>query len=341
MGTTKDEERLRHLFQAFRDKNDSAFVRVAEGIISAELAANHYRVATDLQQALGKGKEKSMANGTKFAELKSVPPKDKRSGEDLFWLIDSPAPPVVFFSPLTQKRISRILDEHRREVVLRKHGYTPKSKLLFWGPPGCGKTLTAQYLAHELGLPFGIVRLDAVISSFLGDTASHLHRVMERAHSIPMVLLIDEADALAKYRDDPNDIGELKRVVNSFLQAMDAFSSTQSILITASNHQYLFDPALWRRFDDIIEFELPKLRCRQAYVKYLLNGIKFEGVVADIARKMAAMSYDEIRRVLTEAIKTMLLLDRGVLVASDVLSELQMWKHASQRAKKRNETSKE
>jgi SpoVK/Ycf46/Vps4 family AAA+-type ATPase len=91
-----------------------------------------------------------------------------------------------------------------------------------------------------------------------------------------MVLLLDEADALAKQRDDPHDVSELKRVVNSFLQGMDSFSSTRSILIAASNHQYLFDPALWRRFDDVIEFATPEASQREAFLKYLLSGIRLK-----------------------------------------------------------------
>ena len=335
MRTSIHAEKLRHLFQAFRDGNDSAFLRVAEGIISEELAANHYNSATDLQRALGKGRE-TMGNGAKIAELTSLPPKDRRNGEDLLWFVDNHALSSVFFSSTAEKKIGRLLEEHRKGNVLRKHGYTPKTKFLFWGPPGCGKTLTARYLAVELGLPLGIVRLDAVISSFLGDTASHLHKIFSRANGTPMVLLLDEADALAKQRDDPHDIGELKRVVNSFLQGMDGFSSTQSILIAASNHQYLFDPALWRRFDDVIEFAAPEAPQREAFLKYLLSGVRFEGALADATKKTAALSYSDIQHVVIEAIKTMLLADRDILQAKDLFVELQNWKTSVQKARRRN-----
>jgi len=327
-------DRLKNLFQAFRDRNDSAFFKIAEGIIAEELAANHYSAATDLQKALGK-EEEAMGNSAKVAELAALPPKDKRNGEDLLWFIDTTAAPVVFFAKSTELKISRLLEEHRRAAVLRKHGYSPKTKLLFWGPPGCGKTLTAHYLAYELGLPLGIVRLNAVISSFLGDTASHLHKVFARLKSTPMVLLLDEADALAKERDDPNDVGELKRVVNSFLQALDAFSTTHSILIAASNHQYLFDPALWRRFDDIIEFPHPTAQKREAFLKYLLNGVHFEGVVPELAQKMVSLSYADIERVVIEAVKTMLLAEKAALKAVDVIEELQTWKTSLHKAQNR------
>jgi AAA+ superfamily predicted ATPase len=139
-------------------------------------------------------------------------------------------------------------------------------------------------LAHELGLPVGVVRLNAVISSFLGDTASHLHRVFNLANTTPMVLLLDEVDAVGKNRDDPNDVGELKRVVNSLLQAMDTFDSSKSIIIAASNHQYLLDPALWRRFDALIEFPLPGKTEREIYLQRLLNGVEFDGSLEYSAR---------------------------------------------------------
>ena len=337
MRTMIDADRLKLLFQSFRDRNDSVFLRTAESIIAEEVAANHYDSAKDLQRALGKGRE---SNGQKLSEVTALSPKDKRNGEDLFWLTNSTVAPFVIFNPCTERKVSRVLEEHRRNNLLRSHGYTPKTKLLFWGPPGCGKTLTAHYLAYELGLPLGIVRLDAVISSFLGDTASHLHKIFTRVNSTPMILLLDEADALAKRRDDPNDIGELKRVVNSFLQALDAFSSTQSILIAASNHQYLFDPALWRRFDDVIEFPFPDSSQRQSFLKFLMNGLHFEGGIAELAQKMSSLSYADIQRVVVEAIKTMLLTDRETLFTKDIVEEFQAWRRSIRAAQKRNGVQK-
>lgn len=334
MRTTIHSDKLKGLFQAYRDRNDTAFMRMAEGIISEELAANHFSSATELQRALGKGKDMT-GNTGRITELTALPPKDRRNGEDLLWFVETVTAPTVFFSADTNDKIARILEEHRRANTLRKHGYAPKSKLLFWGPPGNGKTLTAQFLAFELGLPLGIVRLNAVISSFLGDTASHLHRILARANTNPMVLLLDEADALAKNRNDPNDVGELKRVVNSFLQALDAFCSPKSILVAASNHQYLFDPALWRRFDDVIEFPPPEAKQRRAFLNYLLNGVPVEGGLAEVSRRMTSLSYSDIQRVTVEALKTMLLNERDALKAEIVLAELQVWRKSVLKAKKR------
>ena len=233
---------------------------------------------------------------------------------------------MVTLSTVTKIRLQRILEEHRNRSRLRQHGYAPKAKLLFWGPPGTGKTLCAHYLACELGLPIGVLRLNSVISSFLGDTAAHLQRVFNRANNTPMVLLLDEVDAVGKNRDDHNDVGELKRVVNSLLQAMDSFDGANSILVAASNHQYLLDPALWRRFDDVVSFPLPEYQEREEFVRYLLNGVKVEGALTTIVRQMNKLAYADIERITIEAVKTMILEGRETVAIKDISRELNAWR---------------
>ena len=128
--------------------------------------------------------------------------------------------------------------------------------LLLYGPPGCGKTSIAYYLAHRLGLPLVTARLDALISSLLGNTAKNLRRVFDFANRQPCVLFLDEFDAIAKARDDQHELGELKRVVNSLLQNMDTYCQ-HGVLIAATNHQELLDDAIWRRFQTVIEVPKP------------------------------------------------------------------------------------
>ena len=128
-----------------------------------------------------------------------------------------------------------------------------RRRVLMFGPPGSGKTSAAEGLAAELGIPLVVVRLDSLISSYLGETASNLRRVVDYAARAPFVVLFDEFDAIGRNRDDPQEHGELKRVVNAFLQMIEAYSGT-SLLLAATNHEQLLDPALWRRFDDVIEF---------------------------------------------------------------------------------------
>jgi SpoVK/Ycf46/Vps4 family AAA+-type ATPase len=324
-------DRLRRLFEAFRERNDSAFLRTAEAIIVDELAANHHGSATELKRALGPAE-----NGRAENLRLSVLPKDRRSGEDLIFFENGP-PRVdqLLLTDPTRKKYDRIMEEHRRRQHLLKHGYRPKSKLLFWGPPGCGKTLASRTLGNELGLPVGTLRLSSVISSFVGDTAAHVQRVFNRAASLRMVLLLDEFDALGKDRDDPNDVGELKRVVNSVLQAIDTFMSSDSIIIAASNHQYLLDPALWRRFDDAVEFPLPDAKTREKFLRKILTGVSVTGSLKKCALTSAAMSFSEIERAVVNAIKTMLLEDRSTLTATDLHREILQWKIDIESSRKR------
>lgn len=154
--------------------------------------------------------------------------------------------------------IEEILKELHKSEVLKSYGLYPVDRLLFCGPPGCGKTLTAEVVASELGLPFSIVRIDSVVSSYLGETASNLRQVFDFISSISMVVLFDEFDALGKERDDASDHGELKRVVNAFIQMLDGYGG-KSLLIAATNHDHILDSAVWRRFDEVLIFDLPNI----------------------------------------------------------------------------------
>lgn len=331
-----DVERLMMLFRAFRERDDTAFYKAAESLIAEELAANRHSLARDLQQALGEPKLRR--NTSTPSNGLSPIPKDRRTGEQLVTTPDRPVDTSKLVLPdLTLQQIQRVVDERRNRLKLARYGYHPKSRLLFWGPPGCGKTLTAHYLAEQFGLPLGLVRLSAVISSFVGDTASHLQRVFDLAKASPILLLLDEIDAVGKNRDDPNDVGELKRVVNGLLQAMDSFFSPDSVVIGASNHQYLLDPALWRRFDDVILFPVPGPKERSVFVERLLNGLTFTGSVSSLVKTLAGLSYANIERVIVEAVKTMILQDRSELAATDITNQLKTFKHMLETAKKRSE----
>lgn len=320
-------EQLKRLFQAFRDHDSTMFFMVAESLIAEETAANHHALARDLKKALGDIKDYARpANGSNGFKLL---PKDRRSGEELIALQESSVDETkIVLAKETNVKIDRILTEHRQRRELAKYGYAPKTKLLFWGAPGCGKTFTAHYLAYELGLPVGVVQLNALISSFLGDTASNLQRVFQLASNTPMVLLLDEIDAVGKNRDDQNDVGELKRIVNSLLQAMDFFTSKDSIIIAASNHQYLLDPAMWRRFDDIVHFPSPGQKERERYIQSLLNGVGFDGSITNLAKSMTTASYADIQRIVVEGVKTMILEGRHKLLSKDITEQIRAYKNA-------------
>jgi len=178
----------------------------------------------------------------------------------------------------------------------------------------------------ELGLACGIVRLSSLITSYVGETASNVQKVFATADSRPMVLLIDEADAIANTRHDRNDVGELRRVVNSLLQALDYFSPKESIVVLATNHSHAFDPAIWRRFDDIIEFPKPGLKEREAHLRFLTGGLNIHGDLKITARRLAHCSYADLERAVKEVSKALLLARASFVTTDEIVRECLSWR---------------
>jgi SpoVK/Ycf46/Vps4 family AAA+-type ATPase len=202
----------------------------------------------------------------------------------------------------TRLLVESIVEERRRSEELRRHRLPVSTRLLFAGPPGCGKTMCAEVIARELSLPLYSARIDAIISSFLGETASNLRRLFEFATRRPCVLFFDEFDALARTRSDTAEHNELRRVVNSLLLMIERFKGP-GLVIAATNLPEFLDEALWRRFDDVVSFELPGER----EIGQLL-GRQFANFPAnfDLAAstgKLVGMSYADVERICVDAIK--------------------------------------
>jgi hypothetical protein len=182
--------------------------------------------------------------------------------------VSMPIEPV--WSPAVAAELRSIIQERRSAAELAKAGLRPTHTVIFTGLPGVGKTLAARWLARELGLPLAILNLGAVMSSFLGRTGANLRQVIGYASQQPCVLLLDELDAIAKRRDDNSDIGELKRLVTVLLQELDAWPS-DALLIAATNHEQLIDPAVWRRFERRVVFPLPRADDQSELLSRLLG----------------------------------------------------------------------
>ena len=192
------------------------------------------------------------------------------------------------------------------------------SGLLFHGPPGCGKTSAAEALATEIGLPLVVVRIDAVVSSYLGETASNLHRIFDFVSEGSWVLLFDEFDALGKARDDPSEHGEVKRVITAFLQMLDAFRGP-SLLIAATNHDHLLDPALWRRFDDVMEFPRATVHQSRHLLRRGLRGAKNQKLDIDgSASRLKGRPHAAVEKAAWDAIRFAVLADRDVVEQRDL-----------------------
>jgi SpoVK/Ycf46/Vps4 family AAA+-type ATPase len=193
-------------------------------------------------------------------------------------------------------RLTALVEERRRGDLLAAEGLLPSKSALFVGPPGVGKSLAARWLARELDVPLLTLDLSAVMSSFLGRTGTNVRRVLDYARQFSCVLLLDELDAVAKRRDDVTEIGELKRLVTVLLQEVDDWPAT-SVLLAASNHPALLDPAVWRRFDMAIDFPLPeRVQLKQAIRLFLAHPDVPDELITLLAEVMAGASYNDVER---------------------------------------------
>lgn len=319
---------LRQLIKSGASGDMEAFRRVTEEVIREERDKQHHLLANDLEKILY---GKPTAAPFTLRRLSETVPTDRERGLPLLEIRE----PVrnlddVVLSDENRALIESILLEHRREEVLQSYGLRPVDRLLFHGPPGCGKTLTAEVLAAELSRPLAIVRMDSLISSFLGETAANLRKVFDFAQTTPLVLLFDEFDAVAKERSDQSEHGELKRVVNAVLQMMDG-CETRSVLIAATNHEAILDSAVWRRFEEVLVFALPTPGQLQSLLEMKLRGVRrdFDPRTSKITAHFKGLSHADVERVLRHAIKEMILQGQEFL-------QLQHLENALKREQTRN-----
>jgi MoxR-like ATPase len=204
---------------------------------------------------------------------------------------------VPFLAIETRAAINQLILERKKSSALKRAGLSPARSAIFQGPPGVGKTLTARWIAQELGKPLLVLDLTAVMSSYLGRTGINLRSAIEYAKTTDAVLLLDEIDSIAKRRSDDADIGELKRLVTVVLQEVDAWPET-SLLLAATNHPELIDPALWRRFDITVNFDLPaESEIRESIVRFLGSGEKELGFWVDtLVQTMKGMSFSQVEK---------------------------------------------
>jgi SpoVK/Ycf46/Vps4 family AAA+-type ATPase len=213
--------------------------------------------------------------------------------------VEFPTLPLVkpIWTEHLRHNLEQVISERENEVELFSVGLHPTKSLLFTGPPGVGKSLAANWLAAKLNRPLVILDLSAVMSSYLGRTGNNLRQVLDYAKSVQCVLLLDEFDAIAKRRDDSGEIGELKRLVTVLLQEIDDFPET-GLLIAATNHPDLLDPAVWRRFEMVLQFPLPNENQTKAAIKAYLgeeNG-DYKDLIDVLSLCFKESSFSDIQR---------------------------------------------
>ena len=306
---------LKKLFRGYKVADDPSFLDAAWEIIDEERKKHHTVLANDLMKILENGRSNSTMQRFDFDPL----PKDSDKGSSL---LEIRAPDKylddLVLSDSQCETLLQVLNEFRQWDVLEANALLPSHKLLFCGPPGCGKTATAEALANELGLPLLYVRFDSVVSSLLGETASNLRKVFDYASRGTWVLLFDEFDAIGRSRADTSEHGELKRVVNTFLQLLDSFSG-RSLVIAATNFEQSLDSALWRRFDEIARFEKPTLPQVELLLKKKLGSrLSPSSSYKTVAKRLKGMTHAEVERVCLDTLKRNVLKGNSNVSSDDI-----------------------
>jgi SpoVK/Ycf46/Vps4 family AAA+-type ATPase len=270
-------DQLKALVRSHASGDEKQFYSVALQVAARAARSGQSKFASDLRDLIDEAKAASASE--KGRSPRPVPVTQPRG--ELAGLLAVSYPNLrledLQVDDAVRERIELVLSEQRQADRLLEHGYRPVQSLLLVGPPGTGKTLTAQVVASELRLPLFLIRLDAVITKFMGETAAKLRMVFDALEETRGVYLFDEVDALAGDRAGSNDVGEIRRVLNSFLQFLDHNQST-SVIVAATNHPQLLDRAIYRRFDSVVEYPLPSSEVAQRVIRQSLGGVGTKGL---------------------------------------------------------------
>ncbi len=245
----------------------------------------------------GNANSASTFSAQSFMASAPVDPESRNTFTDEVIVLEEE--PLVL-PPSAYAEIERIIKLRQLADTFLQNEIPVPHSLLLYGPPGCGKSSTARFISYKLKLPLLVLRLDSVISSYLGTTAKNLRSVFEYAARRGSVLFLDEFDAIAKMRDDTHEVGEIKRIVNSLIQNLDSF--TNIFVVAATNHAHLLDPAIWRRFDSSIQIPLPGPKERQALLsEFLYKENVNDNDLQRIVMLAEGFSGDDIKHVVVRA----------------------------------------
>ncbi|OCK55439.1 ATP-binding protein [Bradyrhizobium sp. LMTR 3] len=311
-------DQIKALLTSHAEGDSAHFYSIAMQIAASEARQGNGKVAEELRALIDKSKARTA--------VPSAPIPLNRPRGELADILSVSYPKTkvsdMVLTELTEGKLGRVIREHRSVRPIRSHGLAPRRKLLLVGPPGTGKTLTASALAGELGLPLFVVHLDGLITKFMGETAAKLRLIFEAIAQTRAVYLFDEFDSIGAERGLANDVGEIRRVVSSFLQMVEQDHS-DSLIIAATNHIALLDRALFRRFDDIIRFELPNASRAKLLLQAKLAAFKPGKINWTVAAKSAAgLSYADVARAAEDAIKDVLISGREAVSQGDLVSAL-------------------
>ena len=283
---------IQALVKSHFEDNSERFNTVALQIAAHEAKLGHKKLANDIRKIIDFGK-------TNKPNLKKITP----SLQELFLEIYPQEHLTdLVVAPEIKNRIKRIIKEFTYKDKLFRHNLENRRKILFSGHPGTGKTMTASIIANELHLPIYVVLMDKIVTKYMGETSAKLRQIFDYIEEVPAVYLFDEFDAIGGQRGKDNDVGEMRRVLNSFLQFIERDHS-DSLIIAATNNLELLDQALFRRFDDVIHYLLPKDFEKVQLIKNRLYGKLSQKEIDLILPELDSLSHAEINQACLDAIK--------------------------------------
>ncbi len=319
---------LTRLFKSIEGNKEEPLVRIAYSIIQEERKKGHIRLADKLDTILEGNLTKvedSNSNRTLKVTRNSddvfLIPADRRYKLPLATHIENDfLRHNMVLSTSVEEKILRIEKEYIARERLAHHGLKPRQKILLYGSSGCGKSMAAERIAWDLGLPFYKVRFDTIISSYLGESASNLNKLFDSLEKYPCVLLLDEFDIIGKQRDlKSNDVGEIHRIVNIVLGLLEEYNG-QGILIATTNLEGSLDKALFRRFDEIIELPKPNENEIVDLLKITFSALNLskEIVLKKYAKEMNGLSYALVVKIANDAAKKSIIHSHKVISSDDL-----------------------
>jgi SpoVK/Ycf46/Vps4 family AAA+-type ATPase len=312
----------KHLLALLRshiDGDDEQFLSIVMQAAAHEARQGHGKLATQLRELVDEARSRKSALAKKPVLL--TQPKGELAALVSVRYSDTRLSSMVL-PPDLEQRLKRVIVEQRQQRRLIEHGLSPRRKLLLIGPPGSGKTMTAAALAGELHLPLLTVLFESLITRFMGETASKLRLVFDAMAITRGVYFFDEFDAIGARRAERNDVGEIRRVLNSFLQFLERDESN-SLIIAATNHPELLDQALFRRFDDVIQYALPDEKIAERLLTTRLSGFSPRTIDwKQAASACMGLSHGEIVRAAEEAAKRAVLNDRLGVTRDDLMAAI-------------------
>ncbi len=300
-------EQIKALIRSHFGDDSERFYTVALQVAAHEASQNHGALAHEIRDLVDKARQ-------------AARPKIIQLPLEMSGLVTAEEPTTprsaLVMPAVLQARIERIILEQRQQHRLKAHGLSPRRKLLLVGPPGTGKTMTARVLAHELQLPLHTVQVDRLVTKFMGETSAKLRQVFDVAREQVGVYLFDEFDAIGAERSLDNDVGEIRRVLNAFLQFIEQDAS-DSLIVAATNNPGLLDRALFRRFDDVLRFERPGRDDRARLMRNVLGTFRTSrSVSAAVVNASDGLSHADITQACMDAVKQAILSDESTVGAS-------------------------